>query len=83
MQNNTCFKHVWIGARGIQFMFRTLIFRILPTFFELVAVTFIFSNLFTPFVSLALVLAAALYIGFTITWVEVKILLLFSFEESF
>lgn len=54
------------GTNGLSFLMRFLMFNIVPTLLEILAVAVIFSVLFSPVYALITVVAVALYIFFTI-----------------
>lgn len=54
------------GTNGLSFLMRFLMFNIVPTLLEILAVAVIFSLLFSPAYALITVVAVALYIFFTI-----------------
>ena len=54
------------GTNGLSFLMRFLMFNIVPTLLEILAVAVIFSVLFSPVYALITVIAVALYIFFTI-----------------
>lgn len=54
------------GTNGLSFLMRFLMFNIVPTLLEILAVAVIFSVLFSPVYALITVVAVALYIFFTV-----------------
>ncbi|MFN3710124.1 MAG: ABCB family ABC transporter ATP-binding protein/permease [Alishewanella aestuarii] len=54
------------GTNGLSFLMRFLMFNIVPTLLEILAVAVIFSLLFSPLYALITVVAVALYIFFTV-----------------
>ncbi|WP_445427711.1 ABCB family ABC transporter ATP-binding protein/permease [Alishewanella sp. HL-SH05] len=54
------------GSNGLSFLMRFLMFNIVPTLLEIVAVAVIFSLLFSPMYALITVVAVSLYIFFTV-----------------
>jgi len=54
------------GTNGLSFLMRFLMFNIVPTLFEILAVAVIFSLLFSPLYALITVFAVGLYIFFTV-----------------
>lgn len=54
------------GSNGLSFLMRFLMFNIVPTLLEILAVAVIFSLLFSPLYALITVLAVSLYIFFTV-----------------
>lgn len=54
------------GSNGLSFLMRFLMFNIVPTLLEIVAVAVIFSLLFSPLYALITVVAVSLYIFFTV-----------------
>jgi ATP-binding cassette, subfamily B, heavy metal transporter len=58
------------GSNGLSFLMRFLMFNIVPTLFEILAVAVIFASLFSPLYSLVTVLAVTLYIFFTVVITE-------------
>mgnify|MGYP006200123565 CR=1 FL=1 len=58
------------GTNGLSFLMRFLMFNIVPTLFEILAVALIFATLFSPWYSLVTVLAVTLYIFFTVVITE-------------
>lgn len=54
------------GSNGLSFLMRFLMFNIVPTLLEIVAVAVIFSLLFSPLYALITVIAVSLYIFFTV-----------------
>ncbi len=58
------------GTNSLSFLMRFLMFNIVPTLFEIVAVAVIFSLLFSPLYALITVVAVSLYIFFTVTITE-------------
>jgi ATP-binding cassette, subfamily B, heavy metal transporter len=54
------------GSNGLSFLMRFLMFNIVPTLFEILAVAIIFSLLFSPLYAVITVIAVGLYIFFTI-----------------
>nr|WP_254795509.1 ABC transporter ATP-binding protein/permease [Arsukibacterium indicum] len=54
------------GSNGLSFLMRFLMFNIVPTLFEIVAVAVIFSLLFSPLYAIITVIAVGLYIFFTV-----------------
>jgi ATP-binding cassette, subfamily B, heavy metal transporter len=58
------------GTNGLSFLMRFLMFNIVPTLFEILAVALIFATLFSPLYSLVTVLAVAVYIFFTVLITE-------------
>ncbi|WP_240473116.1 ABC transporter transmembrane domain-containing protein [Arsukibacterium perlucidum] len=58
------------GSNGLSFLMRFLMFNIVPTLFEILAVAVIFSLLFSPLYAVITVIAVGLYIFFTVTVTE-------------
>ncbi|HAW93487.1 MULTISPECIES: ABCB family ABC transporter ATP-binding protein/permease [unclassified Arsukibacterium] len=58
------------GSNGLSFLMRFLMFNIVPTLFEILAVAVIFSLLFSPLYAVITVVAVALYIFFTVSVTE-------------
>lgn len=58
------------GTNSLSFLMRFLMFNIVPTLFEIVAVAVIFSLLFSPLYALITVVAVSLYIYFTVSITE-------------
>ncbi|MEH8020242.1 ABC transporter ATP-binding protein/permease [Rheinheimera metallidurans] len=58
------------GTNGLSFLMRFLMFNIVPTLFEIVAVTVIFATLFSPLYSLITLIAVSVYIFFTVVITE-------------
>lgn len=58
------------GSNGLSFLMRFLMFNIVPTLFEILAVAIIFSLLFSPLYAVITVIAVGLYIFFTVTVTE-------------
>jgi len=58
------------GSNGLSFLMRFLMFNIVPTLFEILAVAVIFATLFSPLYSLVTVLAVGIYIFFTVLITE-------------
>ncbi len=54
------------GSNGLSFLMRFLMFNIVPTLFEILAVAVIFSLLFSPLYAVITVIAVGLYIFFTV-----------------
>ncbi|MCH8537295.1 MAG: ATP-binding cassette domain-containing protein, partial [Alkalimonas sp.] len=54
------------GTNGLSFLMRFLMFNIVPTLFEIIAVAIIFALLFSPVYALIMLLAVGLYIFFTV-----------------
>lgn len=54
------------GTNGLSFLMRFLMFNIVPTLLEILAVALIFSLLFSPLYALITVIAVSLYIFFTV-----------------
>lgn len=54
------------GTNGLSFLMRFLMFNIVPTLLEILAVAVIFSLLFSPLYALITVVAVSLYIFFTV-----------------
>lgn len=54
------------GSNGLSFLMRFLMFNIVPTLLEILAVAVIFSLLFSPLYALITVIAVSLYIFFTV-----------------
>ncbi|MDP4535861.1 ABC transporter ATP-binding protein/permease [Alkalimonas collagenimarina] len=54
------------GTNGLSFLMRFLMFNIVPTLFEILAVAMIFAVVFSPIYALIMLLAVGLYIFFTI-----------------
>lgn len=54
------------GTNGLSFLMRFLMFNIVPTLLEILAVAVIFSLLFSPIYALITVIAVSLYIFFTV-----------------
>lgn len=54
------------GTNGLSFLMRFLMFNIVPTLLEILAVAVIFSLLFSPVYALIMLLAVGLYIFFTV-----------------
>jgi ABC-type transport system involved in Fe-S cluster assembly fused permease/ATPase subunit len=54
------------GSNGLSFLMRFLMFNIVPTLFEILAVAIIFSLLFSPLYAVITVVAVGLYIFFTV-----------------
>ena len=58
------------GSNGLSFLMRFLMFNIVPTLFEILAVAVIFSLLFSPLYAVITVIAVGLYIFFTVAVTE-------------
>ncbi|KKO45808.1 metal ABC transporter permease [Arsukibacterium ikkense] len=58
------------GSNGLSFLLRFLMFNIVPTLFEILAVAIIFSLLFSPLYAVITVIAVGLYIFFTVAVTE-------------
>ncbi|QBL08809.1 ABC transporter ATP-binding protein/permease [Rheinheimera sp. D18] len=58
------------GTNGLSFLMRFLMFNIVPTLFEIAAVTIIFATLFSPLYSLITLIAVSIYIFFTVVITE-------------
>jgi ATP-binding cassette, subfamily B, heavy metal transporter len=58
------------GTNGLSFLMRFLMFNIVPTLFEILAVALIFATLFSPLYSIVTVLAVGSYIFFTVVITE-------------
>lgn len=58
------------GTNGLSFLMRFLMFNIVPTLFEILAVAVIFATLFSPLYALLTVIAVASYIFFTVVITE-------------
>nr|WP_097110400.1 ABC transporter ATP-binding protein/permease [Arsukibacterium tuosuense] len=58
------------GSNGLSFLMRFLMFNIVPTLFEILAVAVIFSLLFSPLYAVITVIAVGLYIFFTVSVTE-------------
>lgn len=58
------------GSNGLSFLMRFLMFNIVPTLFEILAVAIIFSLLFSPLYAVITVIAVGLYIFFTVSVTE-------------
>ncbi|MDX1392071.1 MAG: ABC transporter ATP-binding protein/permease [Rheinheimera sp.] len=58
------------GSNGLSFLMRFLMFNIVPTLVEILAVAVIFATLFSPLYALVTVLAVAVYIFFTVMITE-------------
>lgn len=54
------------GSNGLSFLMRFLMFNIVPTLFEIIAVAIIFALLFSPVYALIMLAAVGLYIFFTV-----------------
>ncbi|WP_442886491.1 ABCB family ABC transporter ATP-binding protein/permease [Arsukibacterium sp.] len=54
------------GSNGLSFLMRFLMFNIVPTLFEILAVALIFSWLFSPLYAVITLFAVAVYIFFTV-----------------
>ena len=54
------------GSNGLSFLMRFLMFNIVPTLFEILAVAVIFSVLFSPLYAVITLIAVGLYIFFTV-----------------
>lgn len=53
------------GTRSVSFVFRTVVFTLLPTFVELILVCGLLARTFTPVVSLVVVATFAAYVAWT------------------
>lgn len=58
------------GTNGLSFLMRFLMFNIVPTLLEIIAVAVIFSVLFSPVYALIMLVAVGLYIFFTVSITE-------------
>ncbi len=58
------------GSNGLSFLLRFLMFNIVPTLFEILAVALIFATLFSPLYSVVTVVAVSIYIFFTVRITE-------------
>lgn len=58
------------GTNGLSFLMRFLMFNIVPTLLEILAVAVIFSVLFSPVYALIMLVAVGLYIFFTVSITE-------------
>ena len=58
------------GTNGISFMMRSMMFNIVPTLFEIAMVAVIFTVFFSGWYALIILLAVAVYIGFTVFTTE-------------
>ena len=58
------------GTNGISFMMRSMMFNIVPTLFEIAMVAVIFTVFFSGWYAVIILLAVAVYIGFTVFTTE-------------